>query len=369
MAELDIGFGKSARRAYGLEDIAIIPSRRTRDPADVDISWQIDAYRFDIPVIAASTDSVTSPATALSIAELGGIGILDLEGLWTRWENPADDLAELSLLPAESALARLRELYARPVQPELVGKRIAEISAAGFYAAGRVRPTSAVELAPYAIAAEIDLLVISGTIVSAEHVSTTRDPLNLKTFIRYMQTPVIVGGCMSYRAALHLMRTGAAGVIVGTGSGFVGTTPQVLGLDVPRATAIADARAARMRHLDETGVYCHVIADGAMRTSGDIARAIVCGADAVIVGSALAAATDSPSPGWHWDLSTVNPTLPRGRITEVPQLGTLAEILHGPALNPEGTTNMMGALRASLAKCGYTDLKDFQRAELAIVSP
>ena len=369
MAETEIGLGKAGRRAYRLDEIAIIPSRRTRDPEDVDISWQIDAYRFDTPVLAAATDSVTSPATAVRMGELGGVGVLDLEGVWTRCEDAGSELAELSAMPPEQALGRLRELYSRPVQPELVGARIAEIAAAGVRTAGRVRPQRAVELAPHAIKAEIDLLVISGTIVSAEYVSSSTDPLNLKTFIRRMQTPVVVGGCVSYQAALHLMRTGAAGILVGAGSGHVGTNREVLGLDAPQATAIADARAARMRHLDETGVYCHVIADGTMRTAGDVARAVVCGADAVMLGLPLASASDSPCPGRHWNLSTGHTTLPRGRLTEVAPRGTLAEILHGPALSPDGTTNMMGGLRTSLAKCGYTDLKDFQRAAVAVVSP
>ena len=369
MAETEIGLGKSGRRAHRLDEIAIIPSRRTRDPEDVDISWQIDAYRFDVPVLAASTDSVTSPATAVQMGELGGVGVLDLEGVWTRCEDPASELAELGDMPLDTAASRLRELYSRPIQPELVATRIAEIAETGVRTAGRVRPQRAVELAPHATGAEIDLLVISGTIVSAEHVSSVADPLNLKTFIRRMHTPVVVGGCVSYQAALHLMRTGAAGVLVGAGSGHVGTSRHVLGLDAPQATAIADARAARMRHLDETGVYCHVIADGAMRTAGDIAKAIVCGADAVMLGLPLASASDSPCPGRHWDLSAGHPTLPRGRITDVEPHGTLAEILHGPALDPEGTTNMMGGLRTSLAKCGYTDVKDFQRAAVAIVSP
>ena len=369
MAEIDIGLGKSGRRAYRLDEVAIIPSRRTRDPADVDISWQIDAYRFGIPVLAAFSDSVSSPATAVRMGELGGVGVLDLEGLWTRCDDPEADLAELAALPVVAAVTRLQEIYARPVKPDLVAERIAEIASAGVRTAGRVSPQRAAELAPHAISAEIDLLVISGTIVSAEYVSSTGEPLNLKTFIRGMQTPVIVGGCVSYQAALHLMRTGAAGVLVGAGSGHVGTSRHVLGLDAPQATAIADARAARMRHLDETGVYCHVIADGTMRTSGDVAKAIVCGADAVMLGMPLASASDAPCPGRHWSSSTSHVTLPRGRLIEVALRGTLAEILHGPALSPDGTTNIMGGLRTSLATCGYTDVKDFQRAAVAVVSP
>jgi len=216
------------------------------------------------------------------------------------------------------------------------------------------------------LAAEPDLIVIQGTVVSAEHVSSVADPLNLKTFIRDIEIPVIVGGCLSYQAALHLMRTGAAGVLVGAGPGRVGTGRQVLGFGAPVASAIADVRAARMRHLDETGVYCHVIADGGMRTSGDVAKAIVCGADAVMMGSPLAAAEDGPAPGRHWDMSSAHETLPRSRMVDLPTRGTLEEILVGPARSADGTSNLVGGLRASMATCGYTDVKDFQKAELVV---
>ena len=368
MGEIEIGLGKSARRAYRLDEVVIVPSRRTRDPGDVDISWQIDAYCFDIPVLGAFADSVTSPTTAIRIGQLGGVAVLDLEGIWTRHEDPAPALAELASMPAADATRRLRELYAQPVRPELVTARITEIAAAGVYTAGRVRPPMATELAPHAVAADIDLLVIAGMVVSAEHVSSSSLPLNLKTFIRGMQTPVIVGGCVSYRAALHLMRTGAAGVLVGVGADRASTIDNVLGVAAPLATAIADARAARMRHLDETGVYCHVIATGAMRTAGDIAKAVVCGADAVMLGLPLASASDSPCPGRHWSISAGHAALPRSRMVELSQNGTLAEIVSGPARSPDGTTNLMGCLRASMAKCGYTDVKDFQRARAAVIA-
>ena len=368
MTEIEIGLGKSARRAYRLDEVVIVPSRRTRDPGDVDISWQIDAYRFDIPMLGAFADSVTSPETAIQIGQLGGVAVLDLEGVWTRHENPAPALAELALLPAADAARRLRDLYSQPVRPELVTARIAEIAASGVYTAGRVRPPMAARLAPHAVAAEIDLLVIAGMVVSAEHVASSSLPLNLKTFIRGMQTPVIVGGCMSYRAALHLMRTGAAGVIVGVGAGYASTSHRVLGVEAPLATAISDARAARMRHLDETGVYCHVIAAGTMRTAGDVAKAVVCGADAVMLGLPLASASDSPCPGRHWSISAGHATLPRSRVMEITQNGTLAEIVHGPARSPDGTTNLMDCLKASMAKCGYTDVKDFQRAQAAVIA-
>lgn len=365
---MEIGRGKSGRRAYGFDEIAIVPSRRTRDVADVDVSWQIDAYRFAIPVLAAAMDGVTSPTTAIRIGELGGVGVVHAEGVWGRYEDADRVLDEIAEAPIESAAALLRKVYSEPVKPELIAARIAQIKSAGVRCAVRVRPQRAAELVPHALAAEPDLLVIQGTVVSAEHVSSVNDPLNLKTFIRDIEIPVIVGGCVSYQAALHLMRTGAAGVLVGAGSGRVGTGRHVLGFGAPLATAIADARASRMRHLDETGVYCHVIADGGMRSAGDIAKAMVCGADAVMMGLPLAAAEDAPAPGRHWDMSAAHATLPRSRVIDLPTRGTLEEILVGPARTADGTTNLVGGLRASMATCGYTDVKDFQSAELVVTS-
>jgi IMP dehydrogenase len=369
VAEMEIGLGKSARRAFGFDEIAIVPSRRTRDAADVDISWQIDAYRFDIPVLAAAMDGVTSPATAIRIGELGGLGVLHAEGIWSRHEDADRVLEQIAAAPIDSAIEMLEAVYSEPVDPDLMTARIREIKEAGVRAAVRVRPSRAAELVPHALAAEPDLLVIQGTVVSAEHVSSGGDPLNLKTFIRDIEIPVLVGGCLSYQAALHLMRTGAAGVLVGAGSGRVGTSRRVLGFGAPLATAIADARAARMRHLDETGVYCHVIADGGMGSAGDIAKAIVCGADAAMLGLPLAAAEDAPAPGRHWDLSVAHETLPRGRVMDIAVAGTLEEILVGPARAAEGTSNLMGGLRASMAACGYTDVKGFQKADLVVTAP
>ena len=370
MAEIEIGLGKSGRRAYRLDEISIIPSRRTRDPEDVDISWQIDAYRFDIPVLGASTDSVTNPATAVRMGELGGVGVLDLEGVWTRCEDPEAELAELSAMPLDTAAGRLRELYSRPIQPDLVAARISEIAAAGVRTAGRVRPQR------------------GGGAGSLRHRCRDRPAGHLghdrvgraRVVVRRSAQPQDVHPPhadaghrrglreLSGRPSPDAHRRGR-GAGRAAGSGHVGTSRHVLGLDAPQATAIADARAARMRHLDETGVYCHVIADGTMRTAGEVAKAIVCGADAAMLGLPLASASDSPCPGRHWDLSAGHPTLPRGRVMEVEQRGTLAEVLHGPALSSDGTTNLMGGLRTSLAKCGYTDVKDFQRAAVAIVSP
>jgi IMP dehydrogenase len=366
MAEIEIGLGKTGRRAYGFDDIAIVPSRRTRDPEDVDISWEIDAYRFELPLLASAVDGVVSPATAVEIGRLGGGAVLNLEGLWTRYADPEPLFEEIAELDDDKVTRRLQEIYAEPIKPELVTERIQQIRESGSVAVASVTPQRTESLIPAITEGELDMLVIQGTVVSAEHVSKSVEPLNLKRFVRELDLPVIVGGCASYQAGLHLMRTGAAGVLVGVGPGHACTTRAVLGLGVPQATAIADVRAARMRHLDETGVYVHVIADGGMATGGDIAKAIVCGADAVMIGSPLAAAVEAPGRGSHWGMATFHPTLPRGTRVHTPARGTLEEILVGPAHDNDGRMNLFGGLRASMATTGYETLKEFQKAEIMV---
>lgn len=366
MAEVEIGLGKTGRRAYGFDDIAIVPTRRTRDPEDVSIAWEIDAYRLDLPLMASAMDGVVSPDTAIAIGKLGGVGVLNLEGLWTRYEDPEPILDEIASQPPEKATLRMQEMYAEPIKPELIGERIRQIKDAGVISCASVTPQRTEQLAPHMLAAELDLMVIQGTVVTAEHKSKTHEPLNLKQFVRRLEIPVIVGGCASYEAALHLMRTGAAGILVGVGPGQACTTRGVLGIGVPQATAIADAQAARMRHLDETGVYVHIIADGGMATGGDIAKAVVCGADAVMIGSPLAAAQEAPGRGYHWGMATFHPTLPRGARVQTTARGTLEEILVGPARENDGRLNLFGGLRTSMATCGYESLKEFQKADIMI---
>jgi IMP dehydrogenase len=366
VAEVEIGRGKSGRRAYGFDDIAIVPSRRTRDPEDVDISWEIDAFRFDLPLMASAMDGVVSPSTAIEIGRLGGVGVLNLEGVWTRYEDPDPLLEEISHLDVDKATARMQQIYMEPIHPELVSQRIREIKEAGVVSCASLNPQRTEQYAAALLEAELDLFVIQGTVVSAEHVSKTSEPLNLKRFIREFDIPVIVGGCASYQAALHLMRTGAVGVLVGVGPGHACTTRGVLGIGVPQATAIADARAARAQHLDETGVYVQVIADGGMGTGGDIAKAVVCGADAVMIGSPLAASVEAPGKGYHWGMATFHPTLPRGARVKTTTRGTLKEILVGPAHENDGRLNLFGALRTSMATCGYESVKEFQKAEVMV---
>ncbi len=364
--EIDIGIGKSGRQAFGFDDIAIVPSRRTRDPDDVDISWQLDAFRFDLPMLGSAMDGALSPATAITIGKLGGLGVLNLEGLWTRYEDPEPYFEEIAELPREKATQRMQEIYLAPIDHDLIGRRVAELKASGIVTAASLTPQRVEQLSPYALKAGLDILVIQGTVVSAEHVSTKGHVLNLKEFIAACEVPVIVGGCASYSTALHLMRTGAAGILVGVGPGAACTTRGVLGVGVPQATAIADAAGARIRYLDETGRYVHVIADGGMRTGGDVAKAIACGADAVMIGSPLASADEAPGRGFHWGMATFHPELPRGARVEVGNLGTLEEILLGPAHENDGRRNLFGALRVSMATCGYSDVKEFQKAEVMI---
>ena len=300
MSEVEIGRGKRGRTAYSFDDIAIVPSRRTRDPEEVSVAWQIDAYRFEIPVLAAPMDSVVSPATAIAIGELGGVGVLNLQGLWTRYEDPEPLLAEIAGLDPRSATRRMQQIYAAEINPELIAERVREIRAGGVTVAGALTPQRTQQFWKTVVDAGVDLFVIRGTTVSAEHVSGRTEPLNLKRFIYELDVPVIVGGCATYTAALHLMRTGAAGVLVGFGGGATHTTRTTLGIHAPMATAVADVAAARRDYMDESGGrYVHVIADGGMGRSGEIVKAIACGADAVMLGAALARASDAPGRGYH----------------------------------------------------------------------
>src|SRR5919199_390369 len=344
--EIEIGRGKKARRAYGFDDIAIVPSRRTRDPDDVDISWTLGPYRFELPLLASAMDGVVSPETARIIGKLGGLAVLNLEGIWTRFEDADTQLEKIARLPKEVATREMQAIYQEPVKPELIRRRIEEIKEEpGVVVAASLTPQRVARYYELALDAGLDILVIQGTVVSAEHVSETTTPLNLKEFIAEVPVPVIVGGCASYQTGLHLMRTGAAGVLVGVGPGAACTTRGVLGLGLPQAT---------------------VIADGGMRTGGDVSKAIACGADAVMIGSPLARAYEAPGRGFHWGMATFHPSLPRGARVKTTQNGTLEQILLGPAHENDGTFNLMGSLRTSMATCGYEDIPSFHRAEVMV---
>ncbi|MDQ2982574.1 MAG: GuaB3 family IMP dehydrogenase-related protein [Actinomycetota bacterium] len=364
--EIEIGRGKKARQAYGFDDIAIVPSRRTRDPQDVDIAWRLGDHLLELPLLGSAMDGVVSPDIAIELGKLGGLGVLNLEGVFTRYPQADAELEKISKLPKDDATRKMQEIYSKPVRPELIAERIRKIKDAGVLAAGSLTPQRVRDHYELALDAGLDILVIQGTVVSAEHVSSNGSALNLKEFIADLPIPTLVGGCASYQTALHLMRTGAEGVLVGVGPGHACTTRGVLGVGVPQATAIADAAAARVQHLLETGKYVNVIADGGMRTGGDISKAIACGADAVMVGSPLARAKEAPGRGYHWGMATFHPTLPRGARVQVDQVATLEEIVVGPARENDGTLNLMGALRTSMATCGYESIHDFQKAEVML---
>src|ERR687888_378530 len=325
--EIEIGRGKKARRAYGFDDVAIVPSRRTRDPDDVDISWTLGPYRFELPLLASAMDGVVSPTTAGIIGKLGGLGVLNLEGIFTRYEDADEMLARIATLPKEVATREMQEIYKEPIKPDLIAQRIHEIKDQGVVCAASLTPQRVRKHYELALEAGLDILVIQGTVISAEHVSSdeARPPLNLKEFIAEVPIPCIVGGCASYATGLHLMRTGAVGVLVGVGPGAACTTRGVLGIGVPQATAVA-----------------------------------------VMIGSPLARAKEAPGRGFHWGMATFHPSLPRGARVATVQDGSLEEILLGPAHENDGTFNLVGALRTSMATCGYEDIRDFQRAEVMV---
>lgn len=363
--EIEIGLGKKARVAYSLDDIAILPSRRSRDPQAVSTAWQVDAYSFDVPIIAAPMDSVTSPDTAIAMGQMGALGVLDLEGLWTRYENPEPLLKEISELPSESATKRIQEIYSEPIKPELIVKRLHTIRDAGVTVAGALSPQRTQEFYATVLEAGVDLFVIRGTAVSAEHVSKDHEPLDLRKFIYDLDVPVIVGGCADYTSALHLMRTGAAGILVGFGGGAVSATMNTLGVQAPMATAISDVAEARRDYMDESGGrYVQIIADGGMGTSGNFIKALAMGADAVMLGTPLARATEAPGRGMHWGAEARHPSLPRGMRTNVGTVAPLENILFGPSHMADGKTNYVGALRRTMASTGYVDVKSFQRCSV-----
>lgn len=364
----EIERSKRASRAYSFDDVAIAPARRTRSDHEVDLSWRIDAVTFDLPIVGAPMDSVMSPATAIEMGRLGGLGVLNLEGLWTRYEDPSAQYERLTAPMSQVEATRLmQEIYSEPIKAELIEARLGEIRAAGVPVAGSLSPARTQQFADVIERSGLDFFVIRGTTVSAEHVDGGDNALNLKEFIYRFDVPVLVGGCATYRMALHLMRAGAAGVLVGFGGGAAHTTRSVLGIEVPMASAVADVAEARRDYLEESGGrYVHLIADGAVGRSGDIAKAIACGADAVMVGSPLARAHEAPGRGWHWGPEAWHDQLPRGERVEFSQVGSLEEVVVGPSRVPDGTMNLAGGLRKAMALTGYTDIKSFQRIDLIL---
>ncbi|MDO4928841.1 MAG: GuaB3 family IMP dehydrogenase-related protein [Corynebacterium sp.] len=364
---VEIGIGREARRAYELEDIAVIPNRRTRSSKDVNTTWNIDAYTFDIPVMSHPTDALAGVGFCTEVDRLGGLAVLNAEGLigrHTDLEGTVSEVAAALHESADGAIKKLQELHAAPLNEELLTERIAQVRDSGATVAVRVSPQRCRELSPLIIKAGADLLVVQGTIISAEHVEPSGEPLNLKDFIGSVDIPVIAGGVHDYTTALHLMRAGAVGVIVG--SGF--QSNDALGISVPAATAIADAAAARREYLDETeGRYVHIIADTGILNSGDVVKALACGADAVVLGLPLAPAQESLGQGLYWQSTAAHPRFPRSAVHLLAEeLLPLETILQGPSTETYGETNIIGGLKRGLAKCGYTDIKSFHKVGLTV---
>lgn len=368
MHETTLGGTRVARVGYELGDVALVPSRRTRDAELVDVSWQLDAYHFDLPILGSPLDAATSPSTAGLMAEMGACGVLSLEGLWTRYEDADEVLEEIAqLTPGPQATVRLQQIYDEPVKEELIGRRVEELKKVGGLAAASLTPQKVERYHHAALEAGLELLVVHGVVVTAQHVGVPgSEPLDLKSFTARYDIPVVVGGVGSAKSALHLMRTGAVGVLVGVSGSKVSTTSQALGIHVPLATAIAEVAAARSRYLEESGRYVHVIATGGIRTGGDLAKAIACGADAVMLGRPLAAADEAPGKGAYWGLAAAHHELPRGRYERLEPLGPLAVVLEGPAHRDDGTVNLVGGLRRAMGALGYESLARLRQADLIL---
>ena len=363
---IELGKAKKARRAYGFDEISLAPSIITINPEDTDVSVKIGGHKFEIPIIASAMDGVVSPKTAVLMSQLGGLGVLNLQGVWAKYEDAGSVLAKISSVPKEEYVPLMQKLYLEPAKKELVARRIKEIKAAGGIAAVSSIPQEALELGPLARDAGADIFVVQSTVLSTKHKSKTSEILDLKKFCAALKVPVIVGNCVSYEVALTLMGTGVAAVLVGIGPGAACTSRGVLGVGVPMATAISDCAAARDAYFKENNVYVPIIADGGMAVGGDICKAIACGADAVMIGSPIAKATEAPGKGFHWGMATPSPTLPRGSRIKVDTIGLLKEILLGPAKFDDGSMNLVGALRTSMGTLGAANLKEMQQVEVVI---
>jgi len=364
--ETELGRAKKTRRAYGFDEISLAPSIVTINPDDTDVSVKIGKYKFDLPIIAAAMDGVVSPKTAVLMSKLGGLGVLNLQGVWARYDDADKILQQISSVDKDQYVPLMQKLYLEPIKKELIKKRIKEIKDAGGIAAVSSIPQDAIEFGPIARDAGADIFVVQSTVLSTKHKSTTSEPLDLKKFCAAMKVPVMVGNCVTYEVALTLMGTGVAGVLVGIGPGAACTSRGVLGVGVPMATSIADCAAARDAYFKENNVYVPIIADGGMAVSGDICKAIACGADAVMIGSPIAKASEAPGRGYHWGMATPSPTLPRGSRIKVGTIGILKEILLGPAKFDDGSMNLVGALKTSMGTLGAANLKEMQQVEVVI---
>ncbi|WP_016950280.1 GuaB3 family IMP dehydrogenase-related protein [Anabaena sp. PCC 7108] len=365
--EIQLGRGKIARRAYGIDEIALVPGNRTLDPSLADTSWRIGNIEREIPIIASAMDGVVDVNMAVRLSQLGALGVINLEGIQTRYADPEPILDRIASVGKEEFVALMQELYAEPIKPELIEKRIQEIKKQGGIAAVSATPAGASKFGEVVAKAGADIFFIQATVVSTAHLSPESSiPLDLAEFCRSMPIPVALGNCVTYEVTLDLMKAGAAAVLVGIGPGAACTSRGVLGVGVPQATAIADCAAARDDYYQETGQYIPVIADGGLITGGDICKCIACGADGVMIGSPFARAAEAPGRGYHWGMATPSPVLPRGTRIRVGTTGTLEQILTGPAGLDDGTHNLVGALKTSMGTLGAKNLQEMQQVEVVI---
>jgi IMP dehydrogenase len=364
--EIALGKAKKTRRVYGFDEVSLVPSIVTVNPDDTDVSFNIKDMKFDIPIIASAMDGVVSPGTAILMSKLGGLGVLNLQGVWSRYDDADKVLEQIASVSKEEYVPLMQKLYQEPIKKELVTKRIKEIKKDGGIAAVSSIPQDALELGPVARDAGADIFVLQSTVISTKHKSSTSEALDIKKFCQIMKIPVLVGNCVTYEVALTLMGTGVAGVLVGIGPGAACTSRGVLGVGVPMATAISDCAAARDAYYKENNIYVPIIADGGMVVGGDICKAIACGADAVMIGSPIARAAESPGRDYHWGMATPSPTLPRGSRIKVGTIGILKEILLGPAKFDDGSMNLVGALRTSMGTLGAVTIKEMQQVEVVI---
>ncbi len=365
--DIQIGRGKTARRAYGIDEIALAPGNRTLDPSLADTKWRIGNIEREIPIIASAMDGVVDVRMAVGLSKLGALGVINLEGIQTRYENPEPILDRIASVGNSEFVGLMQELYAEPIKPELITQRIKEIKQLGGIAAISATPAGASKFGQVTAEAGADLFFVQATVVSTAHLSPESIvPLDLATFCQDMPMPVLLGNCVTYEVTLNLMKAGAAGVLVGIGPGAACTSRGVLGVGVPQATAIADCAAARDDFFKETGKYIPVIADGGLITGGDICKCIACGADGVMIGSPFARASEAPGRGYHWGMATPSPVLPRGTRIKVATTGTLEQILIGPAGLDDGTHNLLGALKTSMGTLGAKNIKEMQQVEVVI---
>ena len=365
--DIQLGRSKVVRRAYGIDEIALVPGGRTVDPEVTDTSWTLGGIERSIPIIASAMDGVVDVDMAVRLSQLGALGVLNLEGVQTRYEDPNPVLDRIAAVGKDAFVPLMQELYSQPVQEQLIRQRIEDIKRKGGIAAVSGTPVAALKYRNAIAEAGADLFFVQATVVSTEHIGPEgREKLDLESLCRDMGVPVVIGNCVTYDVAMQLMRAGAAGVLVGIGPGAACTSRGVLGVGIPQATAVADCSAARHDYLEESGRYVPIVADGGIVTGGDICKCIACGADAVMIGSPIARAEEAPGRGFHWGMATPSPVLPRGTRINVGSTGSLERILRGPALLDDGTHNLLGALKTSMGTLGAKTLKEMQQVEVVV---